>query len=315
MIGVLCSDGKRHDYASALQTGHAPAGGRTLPLLFFSATDHDSKSGLVDGLAAGAPAKVVRAELPRVILNLSVQTNSSGRRALKALRLNPNVHLINPANRFNQWTVQQMLASSLNLANNQLPMQVSDQRELYAQVIRAQGLLFTPIQSTSPWRLHYLPDSRKAALLGAPGQSEWLDQMLLRISFHQRWLSSEVPELLCTGKRPLVARIYLQRGMGGLWTVLGKSQFNGQPSAGDLAGPVSTLALQAIHTLSTYLPTLGLAFVDFVFSIQGEPFLLHAGGWDYRLLLASELHQPLLDNLFNYAYWLLSHQEVAPDVD
>ncbi len=316
MIGLMCSDGKRQAYVDVLHPIFAGLSATSkLPVGVFTMSDVDIEKRVLHGVSINSvTAREDTVPLPAVIYNLSVQSSKQSIRMLRALRQDEELELVNPTNRLRQQTVLEMLSTFKGLADHLFRYKLNDQQGMYTLLHQGQNLLVMPVKGTSLGNLMYLQAPSPYGRYD-PREYEYLESQLLRTSIRQQWLVLQCPTLLLSGRRPVVIRVYLQKGLTNVWTVLAKRQLFAKPTDEEVDGSVTSIALQAISRLGSFLPALGLAFMDFVFDTEGQAYIVRAGGWDYRLLRAQELHWKLCINMLGHASALLTRQEVSTHVD
>lgn len=317
VIGILCSEGKRQAYVDVLHPVFVGLSATSnLRVIVFSLSDVDLGKRSVLGISISSERQSVDAvPLPPVVYNLSVQASKQSIRKLRSLRREEQLELVNPTNRFRQQTVLEMVSTVRGMADYILPHKLSNQQGIYTQLHQGQHLLVIPSRGTSLGSLMYMQASGPYGSENHPREDDHLEAQLLRASTKAQWLIMQAPTLLLSGHRPVVVRVYMQKGLTHVWTVLAKRQLYTRPADRSMDGSVTSIALQAISGLSAFFPALGIAFVDFVFDTEGHAYLIRAGGWDSRLLRASELHWKLCVNVLGHASSLLTRQEASAHVD
>jgi hypothetical protein len=290
MIGVLCGDKGEKKYAEKLHSIYMQSGHQSdNNIVVFTISNINLRDRTVKGrLVSAADIKLVKTALPAVILNISVQRSGRDIKKLRILTEIRDITIINEVNRFDQWMIMEIMASSEPTKNYVLPHYIYDKKSRNFKPDDNQDYIVMPSRGSSLSRVIFTkPDSDTGQIGGSQyfrkGHiCDYIDASLCQ----RRWIFMEAPDMMIQHNLPVIIRAYVQRGSGGNWNVLGGNIYpRMQEGKEDLYRKIYKPSLEIITYISRFVPHLGFCHIDFVFDSEGNPYFLHFGGFDVHFVL------------------------------
>lgn len=290
MIGLLFSNGKLHKYSIKIQQMLNNTIINTESIFAFTIDNIDfSKKTCYGNTISKESILPVTLKLPSVIFNLSVQYTNVNVKKLRQLAELDDVFFINEANKYSQLTVMEILSSS-NTENKYLvPFAKSSKDTVREQTLHPSNLLMMSTKGASRSKMVYLEMNKEYLNLSIPKTYS---------------LALSTPQLLTYNSSILIVRSYAQRGEKGNWKFLTSTV-----NLKEITPPEASLiklknaTLDINNYIGKFIPSLGVCFIDFILDNENNPYFLHLGGWDYRLLKVLKnkgLQEVFLKNLCDY---------------
>lgn len=289
MIGILCTDDRQRRYSSYL---HRIVTENRRPndshMIVFSVSDVDFKNRIVSGaMVSGENIRRVKAPIPPVIYNFSLQKEKKNIKKLRNLAGLPYTSLVNGVNKFDQSMIMEMLLSSRDTAAYVLPFAIYDKEEKDFTPEYHRDYLVMPSRGSSISRVILAEQNTEGGRISGSQYfrqghiCDYIDASLCQ----KRWIFIAIPAIMTHNRLPLVVRSYVQGGKNGEWTVLTKSVY---PSLNyrnaEASRRVDEASIEIIDVICSYIPDIGVNYIDFILDNDGYPHFLHFGGFDYRLL-------------------------------
>lgn len=316
IIGILCKNKKLDKYVNKFKSIFESyiLEERNLSILVLTIRNINLADKNVSGrlISQNEITQVNEVALPSVIYNLSVQYKKRDIRSLRKLINLDEAKLINPSNRLNQLMILQMLSSSELADKYLLPYKSFKKNELDTILNNLNVAILCPKKSTNTRRIIYIKKLGQDYKLCYKDKHQYYNQKDLAdyLNYHMKkknWIHLKLPAENVPTKMPSILRIYLQRGKAGQWEVIEKCDrsYGENGLDQDFITNIVTEPLEITEYINNFIPSLGISFIDFIF-IKKRPYLLHLGGWDYRLLRDKyiPIRSQLANNMINYVNYL-----------
>lgn len=282
-IGILCNEKRMKTLYRRLHKLFRPLiKGRDTSIVVFTLKGLDLRQKTVAGrmISCKRPSAITT-DLPAIIFNLAVQRSRSEIKTVRGLMEMEDVALINITNRYNQWSIMEMLSSDNSLKKYVLPYAGTDRQNA--------KLIIKPMRGASQRRIIY------------GRQSE---------GHRNRVLLLKAPGLPADNGRLCISRIFAQRNFNGDWEVLSRHS---------VPQNECDAAIHIISYVNRFIPDVFFCFVDFVADMNGTPYLISFGGWDNRILSRKrrrDIHTKVCKNMLEYAHAFFDRSiEVGDYVD
>ncbi|QGU95874.1 hypothetical protein GOM49_12935 [Clostridium bovifaecis] len=310
MIGLLCTSGKEEKYSALFHSIFKSASrNKNEAIVIFTVNNIDFSNKTFKGsLISGESIKPINFKLPSVIFNLSIQHKPSDIKKIRTLFDMDDFTLVNEVNRFNQLMLMEMLSSSESLIKYVLPFTKYTGGTLYTLFKEPSSILIMPQKGSSFSKIIYLEQLNSDI-------DSFIDDINNKVNFilpKNYSLALKSPKLLSYRNHIPIFRIYVQKGINGIWRLLTSTVNLKEADAPQSSlKELQTIALESINYISKFIPNLGNCFIDFVLATQGNPYFMHLGGWDHKLFSAKldqSIQKEFCENLINYADFCVSLQ-------
>ncbi len=262
MFGILCSSGSEMQYAKMFAALLKKSDRKYPEVIIFTLSNVDVGSKTVKGTSIiKGRSKPRQVALPSIIFNYSIQKKMSNRKKIRALYELDHIEILNVSNRFNQWMMLKILASSPETAKYVLPHVLCKKEELREKLDTDENYLCMPKKGANTAAIQYLSK-------GIEEKESQREKIFLK-----------VPDISNEKEDISVIRVYLQRGLQEQWTVIGSRMVNGYKDEKCIAS-VDSITLLVINYITKFIHNMGTVFIDFFIDEKGNLFFLHLGGWD-----------------------------------
>jgi hypothetical protein len=309
MIGVLCSEHMEKSYAEKFHYLFKKAGTpKGDDIIVFTILNIDFTEKVVTGsLISSETIDVVKVPMPSIIFNLSLQRDMNCIKARKKLEEMNEISLINDSNRYDQWMIMDMLHSSKRNQKFLLPYHIYDKAVRNFKPEDNQAYITMPSRGASLSRVIFaVPEENTDRIKGTQYFKkghicDYIDASMCQT----RWIFIEVPKLITHYNHPVIVRSYLQRSSDKTWKVLGRNVYPKiKLEKGKFTKSVEEASLSLIRHTSRFLPSMGIAFIDFILSTEGNPYFLHFSGFEqsfFDIEQSEEFYRYFYKNLLKLA--------------
>lgn len=315
MIGILCDERKEGMYTERL---HAILNRIKTDInediVTFKLSKIDFRKGEIEGnQITGEKVKKVNAALPKVIFNFSLQKTPANIKRLRYLTKVDGVTVINNVNRFDQWMLMGMLSSSDKTNSYVLPYHIYNKRLKDYIPEDTKNYLAMPSRGSSLSRVIYAKqDTDSESVEGSQYFKkghicDYIDASLCQ----KRWIFIEIPDIINSYNYPFVIRCYMQKGQKGTWTILGKSTYPRENmDVEKYSEKIDEASIDIAKRINNYMPDIGHCFIDFTIDTEANPYFLHFGGFDKRILFrlqSRSFYKQLFENMMDFSKFLTAH--------
>jgi hypothetical protein len=309
MIGVLCSDGTERDYAEVFNSLLKKIEARKEEdIIIFTISNIDFiQMKVIGSLVMEKTVERVQVSLPSIIYNLSLQQNMEGIKARKRLEEMNSVKLINDTNRYNQHMIMEILYSSKVTRRYLLPYHIYNKLLRDFKPDDNQPYIAMPSRGASISRIIYAEPTEDSDIVKGTqyfkkGQiCDYIDASLCQ----SQWIFLETPNLMVRGNYPIIVRCYLQKSSHKSWKLLDRKIYPDESVCiGNLIRRTELAALAFIDYICKFLPSIGIAFIDFLLDNEGFPYFLHLGGFEksfFEQEQRDDMLRKFYKNLFSLA--------------
>lgn len=318
MIGILCSGDKEKKYIEQLHSIVKKfRDKKDESIIVFTILNIDFSNGTVNGsLISEENIKVIQCPLPKIIFNMALLRDKESVKGRKLIEEMKDIKFFNVINRYDQWMIMDLLASSNETNEYLLPYHIYDKRKrdfrpdddksyitMPAKGAKLSRVIFAQAESGSD-RIRGTQYFKKGHIC------DYIDASMCQ----KRWLFIEVPELMLKNNHPVVVRVHLQKVSNKEWRLLGSNVYpNTESENSTTVSRVDKAALTTINHINNYLPALGYCFIDFIVSTEGKPYFLHFGGFTLDLFCqknTKDFYNKFYKNLLSLAgYYSRMHRE------
>lgn len=317
MIGFLCNSKEIVNYYTYYYNSFKTIIEKNIPIAFFTINNIDFNNRKVLGITVSKGGiKSSEIQIPRIVFNFSKQCKKDNIKKLKLLCEMEEIKIINEANRFNQFMIMEILSSLDSTKKYILPYYKSGEKEIGVDYETEYSFLVIPKVGSSLNRTIYIEQLQ--AYLGINNTVHFPyceeNQMKSKIIIpFNRSLIIKCPKLIVGESRLAVVRIYVQKVSKNLWKYLYSSNVNKNIIEQSIMNDLKNISIESISYINNYIPSIGIGFIDFIFDEKMNPYFLHLGGWDRKLLHKKgekSLHKEFCENLIQcYEYYGFKSQE------
>ena len=301
MIGFLCNCQDIANYYRCCYDIFKPIIDKNISIVFFTINNVDLKNRKVRGIIASRSG-IKRGELqiPNIVFNFSNQCKKANIKKLKLLCELNGLEIINETNKFNQIMIMQILSSFDSTKKYILHYNKLSEKEMNVNQAAEQSFLVMPKVGSSFNKMIYIEHLNPNLKVNLSDYEERPVQSKI-ITPSNKSLIINCPKLKVCGNRLSVARVFLQKSSKNMWKYLySLTSLSRDITSQGIMNNLKTISMEAINHINNYIPSLGICFIDFVFDENMNPYFLHFGGWDKKLLYKKEdkiLHKEFCENL------------------
>lgn len=309
MLGILCSNEKEKKYAESfckiLREGFTNY--RSIVVFTISNIDFINRR-ICGSLVTHINVEPIETELPSIIFNFSFQNKSSDVKKLRYLREMEEVFVINESNRFNQIMIMQIISSSSAFHKYILPYKSYKKTDIDLELEDNSNFLIVPEKGSNNSNVIFIKKLESMIKVYYKNKTQKYTKGKIRKSDLElkksNYILLEAPKLKLYKNHPYFVRVYIQRGKNGKWKDISKNIYLEEKNDCYVFDEnLSSISLEITNYISKFIPDMGICFVDFLYDIHDNPYILHFGGWDYRILLkkhSKEFYRKFLTTLYGY---------------
>lgn len=312
MVGILCDSRKERVIARYFhKLTQAYDGNEAAAVIVFSLSNVNLFEKTVYGSLVSEKGIIsIKTSLPLLIFNLAVQHKRSDMKKLRSLSEYDGMFLVNAANKYNQWSIMDMLLSGNKTRNYILPYTKYDKDDLCFDFSGIDKFILKPVKRSSLSGIIYGRQSN----FGFDIYSIYGTQCYHRLDIQnainpiikgREYLLLKTPELITYRNNLLVIRVYIQKMFDGRWKILSKTSIPQDEDVNDvLSKKTDTSSLHIANYVNCFIPDLGICFIDFVLDMHGEAYFINLGGLDSDLITRkrnTEVFAALCKNILEYA--------------
>jgi hypothetical protein len=274
-------------------------------------------------------------ELPPLIYNFALHSIGDKIEKMRNLRKMENIIVINPINRFIQEIIFEMLTSLTGSQQFLLPSVSLNTATLTEYLNKYDSLFLLPEKTFHPPKAVIIKKTRKNNYMICIGQNGQICEKNDIVNYIQK-MTNNKKHILMRGiecfkweNGPLEARIYLQKGTDGEWSVTNIMAKHGIFSRNAVYhSKISNILCDLYHNenkvveetlvdislrigkfLDFYIPFLGSCTLDYIFDENYRPYLIYVTGFEQDQYvyhhMDSEAQANLLNNAFYYLLFLM----------
>ena len=296
MIGILCAKRKKNKYSKKFYNLiNMYISYKTESIIVFSVSDLDFNNKTVNGnLITQDKIKSLTTPIPRIINNFLSPRTKTSRKIIKSISEQPDIILINEANRFNQRMIMEMLLSSAKTKDFVASYSIHNSSEINNVTQKSEALII-PETGNNCITLYTISNVMK-------NQSCLLSK--------RKWIVFDIPNTLKQNGDPIIFKLHAIRDTKDKWNVLPLSKSILKNEAGSKLTQIlykSTLGIAG--RIGNFIPSLSFCTVNIVLDENHSPFLVSFDGWDSSLLFKkqnSDMLDLFAEYFFAYSNLLLS---------
>ncbi len=325
---------------------------RNIHMICFTLENVNLEKDLVEGLLIEKTSmRYQSVTMPKFILNIGTYSKFSKKTKINQLMKMQGYLLINPINNLNQAVLFDILSSLPAIKNCILPFSTLSFLIISEYLSNSNRIFLLPeIRGLNPSAIQIEKKSLKSNSkysIKTREKHQYCNKDKLyfhvqKLIRNKRYLVVQGKDLLFWNGVPLEARVYIQKGIAGKWSItkmIGKNEiFLKDSLVYDTVDELETLLVKIIPEkvdciiknlanlslnictfLDYYIPNFGNFMLDFIFDEEGSPFILHVGGWDsknYLLRLnGKNLWDQYIRNAIDYLLFLQQKRVREDDHD
>lgn len=312
MIGILCSPKKEKFYAQTFHHLLNPSlKDEQIPVLIFSLANTNIVEKTVFGnLVSEKKITPVKVALPSLIFNFTVFHTKSNMKKFKGLMGMDEITIINSANRFNQWSVMEMLLSNSKTKKYVLPFHSFKNEDVFSDFSSKGSFIIEPTKGSKASKIIYGKQMDFGAeLYNTQGKKYFhaldIGEGISPIVQKGEWILLNTPDLLTYKNKLFVMRSYLQKGFKGNWEILSKVMLpQNERFCEKLDKKMHTALMKTANLISCFITDLNFCYIDFVLDLKGDPYFLNFGGFDNSLLdkdQSADMKESISNGIIQYA--------------
>jgi tetrahydromethanopterin S-methyltransferase subunit G len=283
-------------------------------IICFKINGLDIENDCVKGiLISSSGTRNIISNIPLLIYNMGYYTTADNRRKVKRLRLNKKIHIVNPSNRFNQYIIFDMISAAYKDHSVLLPYTMFSMSNLHHYLEQYDSIFLLPENKFTSRKcivikrnnINYdvcIGPSKKTS------SKEELYNYLSKIIQHKKYFIMQGTNLIRFNNMPIEARVYIQKGCEGNWSVtemvvkhelfstdsiyndkcyLLKEVLNEviEEKSDAIVNKLGEDAINICTYLENYLSNVSSCILDFIITEQGENHLIYFGGMEDKEFL------------------------------
>ncbi len=354
LVGILYNEMQQKYLSSILKNVQELSARRNVNILCFILCDANIDEGLVKGLVVDASSITHRTVLmPEYISNIGFYSKPENINKIKQMHMLYNSIVVNPINIFNQAVVLDILSSVEVIKESILPASTLSPSIISEYLSNSNTVFLLPeryVNYNVAVRIEKnLQNKRNHYSIETGGIRQYRSEKNLYLSVkkmvaNKRYMAIQGKETLLWNNAPLEARVYVQKGVTGKWSVtemiskneiflkdsiykdtvdeLERTLLNVIPEKVEvIMQRLESISLNICAYLDYFFLHLGSSTIDFIIDKQGIPFVIGFGGWDQKDYLFKLNGKHVWDKYFaNSVDYLLylkhsQEQEGNDDVD
>lgn len=312
MIGILCSQKKEKYYTDTFHhLFKSFIKDEQTPVLVFSLTNTNIiEKTVVGNLISDKKIMPLKTALPSLIINFTIFHTKSNMKKYKSLMGMDEITIINSANRFNQWSIMEMLLSNSKTKKFVLPFHSFKSQDVFSNFSSDGNFIIEPLKGTKISKLIYGKQTDSGAELYNHLGKKYYHQLDIGAAISPivqkgDWILLNTPNLLTYKNRLFVMRSYMQKGFKGNWEILSKVMLpQNERFCEKLDKKMHTALMKTANYISCFITDVNFCYLDFVLDFKGNPYFLNFGGWDNHLLDKSQsmdVKESLIGSILQYA--------------
>jgi hypothetical protein len=307
-------------------------------IVLFTLENLDLEEQVINGMIiTGNRISQGLCQLPPFIYNFGLHSTANKIEKMRNLRKMENTTVINPVNRFIQSILFEMLTSLTGSQQFLLPTTPLNDSTLTEYLNKYHTLFLLPEKTFDPPKAVVIKKIEKKnymIYIGQNGQTCGEDDLLSYIKKmigNNKHVLMKGIECLKWEKEPLEARIYLQKGASGEWSITTMTAKRGIFSRSacydgkinnvlsdlcsneikEIEQTLADISLRVGRFLDFHIPFLGSCTIDYIFDENRCPYLVYVGGFEQNQYLYSHMDSEaqcsLLNKAFRYLLFLMNN--------
>lgn len=270
--------------------------------------------------------------LPLVMFNFAMHHTGNQIEIMRNLRKIETITVINPINRFSQSIIFEMLSALMGSQRFLLPSAPFKNSTLKEYLNKKYHTLFLlPEKTFHPPKAVIIKNSQDnnyIVYIGQKGQicgKDDIQEYIKKMVNKKKHVLMKGIECLTWGEGPLEARVYLQKGASGEWSIIAmraksslfsrdtfdytkiNDMLNGLSSNEykDIEQRLTDISLQIVRFLDFHIPCLGSCSIDYIFDENHCPYLVYMGGFEQNQYLYLSMDPAAQYNILNITFQYL----------
>lgn len=320
MIGIICNQRDEQFFTRKIRTIlQRLIKRRNIPVIVFTLKNLNLEDNMVIGsLISVKTLTTVKTQLPLLIFNLAVQNSKSDIKKVRKLMELEWVSLVNLTNRYNQWTITQILSSDTMTKKYILPC-VDTNDNIMQNCSKEESFIMKPVMGSDITRIIYIKPTDSGFYVyrrQASYHSTDFDHCIYANGKKKGMLLLKAPDLINNNNKLYTARVCMQRKYNRKWDVLLRSASGGETISDSLKAELDSASGQIVNCINKYIVDMFICFVDFVVDMNGTPYFLGFGGWENNIMIKKanrDMWVQLCKNIMEYAWAFFDIQKRGDD--
>lgn len=315
LVGLLYNESQQNNIKSILKNLQELSERRKINIICFNLRDVNIQDGLVEGLLIVDSSITHRTvSIPKCTINIGYYSKSENINKVKQMYMMYDSIVVNPVNIFNQAVVFDVLSAIPDIKDCILPVSTLSPSILSEYLINSNMVFLLPergLYNNVAIRIEKHSQNEKDNCSIETGSSRQycsendLYACIKKMIGNKKYVAVQGKKALLWNDAPLEARVYVQKGITGKWSVtkmiskneiflkdsiykdtvdeLEKTLLNIIPDKiGDIMQSLESYSLNICSYLEYYFLHLGNCTVDFIIDSEGKTSFIGFGGWDKK---------------------------------
>lgn len=341
LVGVLYNEAHQEYLNSMLKVLQDLSIRRSINILCFTLSKINLEEKLAEGLLITDSSITQRiVTIPDCTFNIGYYSKLESINKIKQMYMNPSSKIVNPFNIFNQAVVFDILSSVQTIKEYMLPVSTFSPSILPEYLSNSDTVFLLPergIYNNPAVKIEKNPQNKKKnCSIESGGNHQYcseknLYQHVKKMITNKKYVAVQGKKMLLFNGNTLEARVYVQKGITGKWSVtamIAKNEiFLKDPIYKDTADDlertlleiipdkvevimkkIEYLSLNICSYMDFYFLNLGSCSADFTIDESGSPFIIGFGGFDQKDFLFNLNEEHLWDkyiaNSIDYLLYL-----------
>lgn len=318
LVGFLYNEAQQKYMRSMIKNLQGLSKRRNIKIICFTLKNINLDDGIVEGLVIDDEAATYSSvSIPEFIFNIGFYSKAENINKVKQLNSLYNSMVVNPVNTFNQAVVLDILSSLQAVKKYILPASTLTPSIILEYLSNSNTVFLLPERGAHINNSIKIERDAKnksgLCSIESGGTLQYCDEKKLFFTIKKmikskKYLVVQGKKTLAWNGAPLEARVYIQRGITGKWSItemiaknerflknsiykdtvdeLEKSLLNVIPDKVEsIIKTLENVSLNTCSYLDYYFSNLGSCTLDFIIDTNGDPYIIGLGGWDQKEFL------------------------------